>query len=790
MSCYFKNYSSYCHTPSVNPFTFVGGIKMIHLKRRKTALKQRIEILAPGGDMDSIKSAIAAGASAVYCGIHKFNARNRADNISFDDLNGILRLAHSKDCEVFLTLNIIIVESEFPDLLRFLNKLVNTSIDGVIIQDLGLFYLLNKYFKGLKIHASTQLTTHNRGQIDFLHDLNATRVNLSRELDLEEIRALSTHAHQKGMLSEVFVHGSYCISFSGLCYMSSLHGGNSGNRGRCSQPCRDPYEKTASGKNFPLNLKDNSAFSDIKDLAEAGVDSLKIEGRIKKYHYVYTVVETYRKQLQRYYEGESMSLDNSVLYKVFNRDFSAGYLKGKIGKDMFIDNPRDHSATHRAGLDGGSGGSGGSDEEAIEKAERSLYEEKGGIRTEVKKQIDQMSVGHAPLSIIASGRAGSPLKLQLISPDSAFSVSSEKVLEEGSRLTLDRAEILLRFKAINDTEYYIENVDLKNLQPGLYIPFSEFSSMKKDILRVLRKGKSHISPVELPVLKGAEAAMQPPNLSILLSSKKDVQLFKGSDLNICFQLPDAPSYDLAGLQSIFLENRNITPWFPSILIGKEYDAAVDFLREVHPDQIVSDNTGIAHEAFRIGIPWIAGPRLNIVNSYGLLCLKEIFGCSGAYLSNEMKRQQISTIRKPEGFELYFSIYHPMDLMTSRQCLFQEVTGCSKENIDELCLPGCTKSASLTKAGKGDFFIEKAAANYTRLYNEKNYLNTEIVSELSGRFTGFLIDLRKIETKTRLEKELPDLVQLFEDLLKGKEGAAHKIRQVITATNLSQYKAGI
>ncbi len=148
--------------------------------------------MAPGGDMDSIKAAIAAGANAVYCGIHKFNARNRASNITFEDLNGLLRLAHSKNCELFLTLNIIIVENEIPDLLRLLNKLVNTSIDGVIIQDLGLFYLLSKYFKRLNIHASTQLTTHNEGQIGFLHDLKATRVNLSRELSLEEIRSLST----------------------------------------------------------------------------------------------------------------------------------------------------------------------------------------------------------------------------------------------------------------------------------------------------------------------------------------------------------------------------------------------------------------------------------------------------------------------------------------------------------------------------------------------------------------------------------------------------------------------
>ena len=143
-------------------------------------MKRKIELLAPGGDIDSTKAAIIAGADAIYCGLDRFNARNRAENIAFEDLYGIIRLAHRNSCEVFITLNIIIVDSELPALITLLNKLINTKIDGVIVQDLGMFYLLSHYFAGLKIHASTQLTTHNEGQIKFLSKLNATRVNLSR----------------------------------------------------------------------------------------------------------------------------------------------------------------------------------------------------------------------------------------------------------------------------------------------------------------------------------------------------------------------------------------------------------------------------------------------------------------------------------------------------------------------------------------------------------------------------------------------------------------------------------
>ena len=221
-------------------------------------VKRKIELLAPGGDIDSIKAAILAGADAVYCGLNRFNARNRAVNIGFDDLQGILSVAHKHGCSVFLTLNILLVESEIPAIVSILNRLVNTSIDGVIVQDLGMFYLLSSYFKDLKIHASTQLTTHNEGQIRFLSKLNVSRVNLSRELNIHEIKALTSVCHSSNVLAEVFVHGSYCLSFSGICYMSSVHGGNSGNRGRCSQPCRDRYLTTPAGKDYPLNLKDNS----------------------------------------------------------------------------------------------------------------------------------------------------------------------------------------------------------------------------------------------------------------------------------------------------------------------------------------------------------------------------------------------------------------------------------------------------------------------------------------------------------------------------------------------------
>ncbi len=763
-------------------------------------MQRKIELLAPGGDLDSIKAAILAGADAIYCGLDRFNARNRAENITFADLNGILRLAHRNDCEVFLTLNIIIVESEIPALIGLLNRLINTKIDGVIVQDLGMFYLLSKYFDGLKIHASTQLTTHNEGQIKFLSRLNATRVNLSRELSLKEIKSLTLTGHANRVLTEVFVHGSYCLSFSGICYLSSVHGGNSGNRGRCSQPCRDQYLTTAAGKDFPLNLKDNSAYFDLRALAGAGVDSIKIEGRIKKFHYVYTVVDSWHKQLQSLYRNDKLNNDNSELHKVFNRDFSNSFLQGNIHKSMFIDNPRDNSATHHAEINGGSTA------ENIEKAKRELYDLKTEIINTVRARIGQSSIAKAPLTISVSGAAGIPLRVSVKTPDSSFVVLSginlaNSATSPGSTIfpppdvqnsaeCLDQEMLLSRLKALNETEYFIKHLETANLHPDLFLPFQEITAIKKRILFILNGAKETVEPIEMPRLKKPHHVKNKAALSLLISSPKDLHLCHETAADIYFQLPNSFKNECAGFVKLFRKNNKLIPWFPSVLIGDDYRAAQEFLQELQPKLIVTNNTGIAYDAWQQGISWIAGPYLNIVNSFSLLCLKENFNCYGAFISNELKKFQIKGIKRPEDFKLYYSIYHPIVLLTSRQCLFHQVTGCGKKRIDETCIQRCEKASAITNLKNVSLLIEKTRGNYHNIYNETNFLNTDIVTDVPDLFASFFIDLRDIKTDTKIELDKAKIVKLFENHLGGYPGSTEELKQRIKPSTNSQYIKGI
>jgi len=754
-------------------------------------MTQKIELLAPGGSVDAIKAAIIAGADAVYCGLDTFNARNRAANISFDELVGVIRLAHQYECQIFLTLNIVILEREFKTLAKLLSRLANTTLDGVIVQDIGMFNILKKHFPTLDIHASTQMTTHNIGQIPFLKKLGASRVNLSRELNLREITAMNTVAREHDILTEVFVHGSLCIAFSGLCYSTSASVGNSGNRGRCSQACREEYEITPSGNKFPLNIKDNSAFFDLPALVEAGVDSFKIEGRIKGSSYVHTVVDSFRKQIDGVLAtGESVD-DGERLYKVFNRDFSNAFLRGDLNQSMFIDNPRDNSKKHA--LDKVQQIS----VVQIEDASRAYYDEKNQINATVDDKIAALSIAKHTLTLQFSGQTGQPLSIAVTTTDESgqqqtFTVHSMSLLATSDNAGIDDVVVAQRFKTLNNAGFDLTELAISQLGANLAIPYKELSVLKNDIARVLNEDNALLPAVELPKLV-KHPKPQPdakPALSILICDLEDAALADVTDADIYFKLPDAYKRDCTKYIDLLKKNQRLIPWFPAVLIGKDYDVAVTILEQVRPKLIVTNNTGIAYKAYELGIEWIAGPFLNTTNSYALLALQEEFDCRGAFISNEINRPQIKNIARPENFKLLYSIYHPILLMTSRQCFFQQSVGCEKPRIDNGCMLSCDKSTSITNLKGDSFAIDKQKAGYPAIYNQDQFLNMEIIDDLSDLFDGFMIDLTNIGAGDKQSPDKAVLIAQFEQLLAGQHEVAPSVNVMVPESTNTQYHTGL
>lgn len=760
---------------------------------------QKIELLAPGGDVQAIKAAIVAGANAVYCGLDTFNARNRATNISFDQLTGILRLAHKYNCEVFLTLNVVILEQEMAGLFKLLNKLVNTRIDGIIVQDLGLFTLVKKYFPTLDIHASTQMTTHNPGQVLFLKQAGATRINLSRELNLAEIKSLTALAHQHQVLTEVFVHGALCIAFSGQCYSSSVSVGNSGNRGRCSQACRDEYEPTKTGNRFPLNLKDNSAYFDLPQLVEAGVDSLKIEGRIKGAHYVYTVIDSWRQNIDQFIETGKLREDDSNLHKVFNRAFTNSFLTGNLSKDMFIDNPRDHSVAHAVQS------SNAISVVQVQEVTDELYTDKYALGATLEDKIQYLSIAKQNITLKFSGQLNQPLSVTVVIEENTknshppITVNSTSLLILSERSSIDEATLEKRFKIFNNSDYVIERFDFSQMGENLSIPFKELGALRNQLAYHLNDNNQVIAPVELPKLVSQpklsnNKPANKPTLSLLISDQKDFYLADKTDADVYFKLPESYKKGSPKYSDILVANPKLIPWFPAVLIGKDYIEAVKILEQVKPKKIVSNNTGIAYVANQMGIEWIAGPFLNTTNSYALMTLQEELNCAGAFISNEINHLQIKNIARPKNFKMIYSIYHPILMMVSRQCFFQQTVGCKKPTIEDGCMLGCTKATTITNVKGVSFAVDKQKGGYPSIYNHEQFLNLDIINDLEHLFDEFFIDLTDIGSGSKEALDKLQLLKYFEDALSTDHdiytNAQAQLSHMVSIKTNAQYIQGL
>ena len=295
-------------------------------------MKHRPELLAPAGGRDALIAAVQSGADAVYLGAGGFNARQSADNFSGDSLREAIEYCHVRGVKVYVTLNTMVRQDEMPALADSVRAIAAAGADAVLVQDFGVADVIRRVAPGLPLHASTQMAVHNRAGVAFLAGQGFERVVLAREMNLDEIRACAG----LGAELEVFVHGALCVSCSGQCLFSSMVGGRSGNRGRCAQPCRLRYQMDGIEGHL-LSTKDLCSLNQLDELRDAGVDSFKIEGRLKRPEYVSTVVAAYRAAID--HPGKSQ--DEEPLRQMFNRGgFTRGYVPGVDDSElMYAERP-------------------------------------------------------------------------------------------------------------------------------------------------------------------------------------------------------------------------------------------------------------------------------------------------------------------------------------------------------------------------------------------------------------------------------------------------------------------
>ena len=295
-----------------------------------------MELLAPAGTMENFMAALESGADAIYLGGKVFNARAHAANFGIDELREAVRLAHILDVSVYVTVNILIGDTELKDLEQYIKDLDSIGVDAIIVQDLAVAEIAKRVAPNIHLHGSTQMTAATLDAVRFYESLGFTRVVLARELSLKEIQHICKHCKAE---IEVFVHGALCVCYSGQCLMSSFIGGRSGNRGACAQPCRLPYELLDSKGDsvlpkheaYLLSPKDLNYSEHMNELVAAGVTSFKVEGRMKKVSYVRQVIGTYREILD---EASIHENQRKALASGFNRGFSTAYLEDTVGRQM------------------------------------------------------------------------------------------------------------------------------------------------------------------------------------------------------------------------------------------------------------------------------------------------------------------------------------------------------------------------------------------------------------------------------------------------------------------------
>lgn len=557
---------------------------------------RKIEILAPAGSYESFHAAIVAGADAVYAGGPKFGARAFAENFTEAQLLNAIDYAHLHQRKFYLTVNTLLKDYEIEQLPEYLEPLYQRGLDAVIVQDMGVLNVVRQYFPDMDIHASTQMTVTGVNGAQFLKENGAVRVVPAREISLEEVRNIKSVT---GMEMECFVHGALCYCYSGQCLLSSLIGGRSGNRGQCAQPCRLPY--TVDGeKGYLLSLKDICTLDIIPDLIEAGIDSFKIEGRMKRPEYVAGVTSIYRKYVDLYLKNPQKPYlvddkDKEMLMDLFNRGgFHTGYYKQKNGRNMITIQKPNHIGVKVGTV---------LSQKGREVQMRALTDIAAGDLIEFKNEAQRYTTGKSckqgeVITILApkgmrlpagevlyrvqspellntleimyskgkvieklygyiSMEAGKVAKLVVCKDEYSVEVESEQQVEAASSRPLDEERIKKQLRKTGNTEFAFDMLDVE-LHGEVFLPMQQLNEMRRKALEELEKkiqDSFHRKTAEKKVLQeeildtaSVKFSKKENKLSVLVETQEQLEAVLENDNSVACIYVDS-NLDTTGLDA-------------------------------------------------------------------------------------------------------------------------------------------------------------------------------------------------------------------------------------------------
>ena len=599
-----------------------------------------MELLAPAGSMEALRAAVCNGADAVYLGADTFNARMNARNFSAADLQEAVVYCHVRGVKVHLTLNTLVLDREMPRAAELIRMAASCGVDAFIVQDLGMVSLCRQLAPDVPIHASTQMSIHSLEGVLEAAALGCSRVVLARELPAEEI----AHICKKSPVEiEVFVHGALCMCYSGQCYLSSVIGRRSGNRGQCAQPCRLPYGYGRfESTRYPLSLKDNCLAGELDELRRMGVASIKIEGRMKRPEYVAIVTRAYRTVLNG---GKLTQADLQELETAFSRQgFTDGYFKGQTGSDMF--------------------------------GRRQEGEDTADLFASARATYEQGETQRIGVRFYAMIHRGQPARLAVEDPDGNLCRTYGPVPEQAVYRSLTAQDLEQQLKKTGGTPYLCTSVR-SSLDPDLMLPASAINAMRRDVIAELtakrgRAEKPHLNAYDEP--PRYDGISGEPQLTVAVRTADQITSRMLSMKPTVLYVPLSELVEYPELRQRVGVETQLAAILPRVIWSGELVPIARQLRTVYDmgvRQVLAGNLGQLHIARAAGFAVRGDFGLNIVNSRAMRYLREQ-GLDSQLLSFELTLPQIRDISKAVPAEVL--IYGRLPLMLMENCVIKNRTG--------------------------------------------------------------------------------------------------------------------
>ena len=600
-----------------------------------------IELLSPAGSPEAVIAAVQNGADAIYMGLGNFNARRGAKNFTDEEFERSMRYCRIRGCKVYVTLNTLVNDREIAQAVESARLASELGADGIIIQDLGLAYAIRQALPDIPLHASTQMSIHNLAGVEAAAEMGMTRAVLARELSLEQIKFITQHA---SIETEVFVHGALCFCQSGQCYMSALIGRRSGNRGMCAQPCRMQYSLGGRMDDYPMSLKDNCLVDRLRELEDAGVACLKIEGRMKRPEYTAIVTKIYSKALKEQRQPSDEEME--TLEKAFSRQgFTQGYFNGDK-KDMF-----------------------GRREEPDKDTEK--------LFTLARKGYSEGELRRVPVHFYTVAEKGMPVKAIAFDDDGNRAAAMGGVPEKARGQGLTATYITEQMFKTGGTPYNcVEN--RAQADPGLYLPASEINDLRRRLVTELseQRAKPPLRRVgKLPEKPKGKLPTGDPAMIFQVLTEEQLSPELAALKPKYLYVPLTLMTEKLDLLRPFAEQGTIpVAVLPRVIADNEAAAVYDMLSRMF-DQGVNEalvgNLGHAMLAKKAGMKLRGDFGLNTFNSMSMEVIRQA-GFISATASFELRLSQIRDMIKPLDTELI--IYGRIPLMVSDQCIIRHSAG--------------------------------------------------------------------------------------------------------------------